>query len=261
MFLQITGVLIKHDSVKMDYSEVKELIDRIVKAIQNGKYKVSYEEPNNIRVCTAPDGRVFYKFVDMDDAKSSNDYGSCYVYVEEHGFTCDLGTGEYESGFFDEIDEEYELEDGSSVSKDELIERVIDAFNDRDDIYFGEYSDMDSQMKIYAKINGIKDPEYYWCEDDYCPVDIDDDWIDYTEPSDLDYGTVQFGDREYYLVEEPNNEEGEQLHAVDCDEKPDDEGHFKTVLLSIHYDKDGKIEVTACEESEDWYSAVDGWVE
>jgi hypothetical protein len=32
-------------------------------------------------------------------------------------------------------------------------------------------------MEMYAKKYGIKNIEYYWCEDDDCPVDVDDDWI------------------------------------------------------------------------------------
>ncbi len=245
----------------MDYREVKDIIDGIIAAVQRGDYDVSYEEPNNIRVCTAPDGRTFYKFVDMDDAKYSNDYGSCYVYVEGQGFTCDLGTGEYESGFFDEIDDEYELDDGSHVSKEDLIEFVIDAFNERDDIFFGEFSDMDSQMNLYAMINHIKNPEYYWCEDDDCPVDIDDDWADYTEPEQLGYGTVCFENVEYYLVEKPNNVDGEQLYAVPCEAEADDHGLFSTVLLEVSYLENGEIKVTACEASDDFYSAVEGGIE
>ncbi len=245
----------------MEYRDVKASIDRIVKAIKKGDYKVSYEEPNNIRECTAPDGRTFYKQVDMDDARSSNEFGSCTVDVGGYEFSCDWETGEYESDLFDDIDEEYELEDGSHICKEDLIELVIDALNEREDIFFGEYSDMDSQMDLYAMINHIKDPEYYWYEDDSCPVDINDGWIDYTEPSKLDYGTVRFGGREYYLVEEPNNEEGEQLHAVDCDAVADDEGLFNTVLLEVSYLKDGEIKVTACEASDDFYNAVEGGIE
>ena len=244
----------------MDYREVKETIDGIVKAIKKGEYEVSYEDSNNIRECTAPDGRTFYKFVDMDDAKSSNCYGSCTVYVDGHEFSCDWEYGDYESAFFDEIDEEYELEDGSRVFKEDLIETVVDAFNDRKDIFFGAYSDMDSQMELFSKIYHIKNPEYYWYEDDYCPVDINDGWHDYKEPEELGYGTVFFKHLKYYLVEQPSNVGEEQLHAVHCKAEPDDHGHFDTVILDISH-KNGKMKVTACEASDDCYSAVDGWVE
>lgn len=245
----------------MDYSEVRQIIDDIVKAVKKGKYQVDVDEPNNLWKCTAPDGRTFYKFVDMDGVKSSNDFGSCRVDVEGYSFSCDLGNGDYESDFFDELEDEYELEDGSTINKDELIEEVIDAFNDRDDIWFGEYSDMDWQMDIYAKVNNIKNPEYYWCDDSDCPVDIDDSWGSYTEPKNLEYGTVYFKSCKYYLVEDPNEEEGEQLHAVHCKAAPDDQGRFSTVLLTINKLKSGKIKVTECEDCDDEYNAAEGYIE
>ena len=245
----------------MNYKEIRETIDGIIDAITKGDYSVSYEEPNNIRECTAPDGRTFYKFVDMDDAKSSNDFGSCIVDVGDYVFSCDWGNGDYESRLFDEFDEEYQLEDGSFICKDDLIELVVDAFNERDDIYFGEYSDMDSQMELFARINQIANPEYYWCEDDDCPVDIDDDWTDYTAPKDLGYGTVIFEQVEYYLVEKPSDVEREQLHAVSCGTKPDDNGYFDTVLLEISHSEEGEMKVIACEQSDDYYNAIDGWIE
>lgn len=245
----------------MEYNEVNEIVDKILKAVKKGKYSVSFDEPNNINTCTAPDGRTFYKFVDMDGVKSSNDFGSCNVKVEGYSFSCDLGNGDYESDFFDEIEDEYELEDGSVVTKDEIEEEIIDAFNDRKDIWFGEYTDMDWQIEIFAKANNIKEPEYYWCEDDDCPVDIDDSWSGYQPPEDLDYGTVYYKRCKYYLVEETNNEEGEQLHAVHCKEVADDHGLFTTVLMTVSYQKEGKIKVIDCEECDDMYNAVEGYVE
>lgn len=245
----------------MDYKEIKEIIDGIIEAVNKGDYSVSYEEPNNIRECTAPDGRTFYKFFDMDDARSSNDFGSCTVRVGDYEFSCDWENGDYESRLFDEIDDEYELEDGSYVYKEDLVELVVDAFNEKDDIFFGEYSDMDSQMNLFARINHIKDPEYYWCEDDCCPVDIDDDWAEYTAPEDLGYGTVSFEQDEYYLVEEPSYVDEEQLYAVPCKAEPDDQGYFNTVLLSISYSENGEKKVIACEASNDYYNAVDGAIE
>ena len=245
----------------MDYKVVQETIDGIIEALKKGDYEVSYGDPNFIRECTAPDGRTFYKIVDMDDIKTSNDFGSCTVYVCDYEFSCDWGTGEYESWFFDDIEEEYELEDGTFVYKDDLIESVIDAFNDRDDIFFGEYTDNDWLMEMYAKKYGIKNIEYYWCEDDDCPVDIDDDWIDYTEPKDLGYGVVYYKRLKYYLVEKPSNVEGEKLHAVHCHTKPDDHGRFETVIFDVCYKKDGRIVVKACEETDECYDASGGWME
>lgn len=251
------GLLTPH----MHYQEVKEIIDGIVKAIKNGDYRVSYEDANNIRECTAPDGRTFYKVVDMDDAKSSTDFGSCTVEVAGYEFSCSWEYGDYESTLFDEIDDEYELEDGTVIHKEDLVDQIIDALIDRDDIFFGTYTDVDSQMELFAKIYHIKNPEYYWYEDDYCPIDISSGWHNYTAPVDLGYGTVYFNRFKYYLVEEPTNEEAEQLHAVHCKTKPDDKGRFETVILDVCHLKDGKIKVTACEASDECYSAVDGWIE
>ena len=240
----------------MEYSKVKDAIDSITKAVRKGNYKVSYDDPNFIVPCTAPDGRTFYKLVDHDSMKYSNDFGGCTVEVSGYTFYCDWGNGDYESSFFDEIDEEYDLENGSIVFKDDLIEKIIDTFNDRKDIFFGEYTDMDWQMEMYAKQNGIVDPEYYWWEDDDCPVDIND----YTEPKDLGYGTVFIKHRKYYLVEEPDKVEGEQLHAVHCRQKPDDHARFSTVLLELSY-KNGKMRIVACNKSDDIYNAVDDCIE
>ena len=245
----------------MEYTEVRETVDKIIESVQKGNYEVSFEGPNNISSCTAPDGRTFYKFVDMDGVKSSNDFGSCNVVVLGYSFSCDLGTGDYESDFFDELEDEYEFEDGSVITKEELEEEVIDAFNDRDDIWFGEYTDMDWQMDIYAKANKIKDPEYYWCEDPDCPVDIDDCWNGFTSPKDLDYGIVYFERRKYYLVEETNNEDGEQLHAVHCKDVADDHGLFSTVLMTVTYSKNNQIKVTECVDCDDLYNAVEGSME
>lgn len=246
----------------MDYIEARKTIDQIIEDLRNNNYSVSFDEPNNIKECTAPDGRTFYKFFDMDDVKTGNYFGSCNVDVEGYTFSCDLGNGDYESDFFDELEDEYELEDGISISKDELIEEIIDAFNDQEDIYFGEYSDMDWQMDIYAKIYKIKNPEYYWCEDSDCPIDINDRWIDYKTPKELEYGTVYFNHRKYYLVEVPGKkEQTEKLHAVHCTASPDDQGRFPTVLLELSYKKKGKIRVLSCEECKDEYNAAAGYVD
>ncbi len=245
----------------MDYKEVQETIDGILDALKKGDYEVSYGDPNFIRECTAPEGRTFYKIVDMDDIKTSNDFGSCTVYVSDYEFSCYWGTGEYESRFFDDIEEEYELEDGTCVFKDDLIECVIDAFNDRNDIFFGEYTDKDWLMELYAKKYGIKNIEYYWCEDDDCPVDINDGWTKYTVPKDLGYGIVYYKRLKYYLVEKPGNEDGERLHAVHCHTKPDDHGRFETVIFEVCYKENGRITVTSCEEADECYDAAAGWIE
>lgn len=251
----------------MNYNEVRETIDKIVKAVKEGNYSVSYEAPNNIGSCTAPDGRTFYKVYSMDDARSSTCFGSCSVDVEGCSFLCNLENGEVESEFFDNIEDEYELEDGSHVEKEELVGEIVDAFENTDDIVVGEYTDVDAQMSFYALVNDIDDPEYYWCEDDDCPIDKDDDWEGFTEPENLGYGTVTYNGEEYYLVDEiydeedEEDEENEQLHAVHCEETPDDYGCYSTVLLELSYEEGGEVKVISCKECDDVYNAVEGYVE
>ena len=245
----------------MEYSELRAAIDEIINAIKEGKYKVSFDVSNNIRECTAPDGRTFYKIVDMDDAQSSNDYGTCYVDVNGYSFSCDLETGEYESDFFDDIEDEYTLEDGTIVDRDDLIEEVIDAFDDTDDIYFGVYKDIDAQMEIFAKIYKIENPEYYSRWDGDCPVDIYDDWNDFTKPEDLDYGSVTYNGDVYYLVDEPTGEDGEELHAVSSKATSSDDGCYDTVLLTVNHGDNDETVVTGCVESDDVYNALEGHVE
>lgn len=240
----------------MDYSEARATADKIIKAVKRGKYAVSYGEPNNIFTCTAPDGRTFYKIVDMDGIKSCNDSGWCEIVVEDYTFTCDLGNGDYESDFFDELDEEYVLEDKSLVMKEEIEEEIIDAFRKRKDIFWGEYTEMEQQMEFFAKLNKIRNPEYYWFEETDCPINIDDKWSDYVPPKDLDYGTVYHNRCKYYLVEDANKQEGEQLHAVHCKVVGNDRGIFPTVLLTVDYKKDGRIVVRECHECDDMYKAT-----
>lgn len=240
----------------MEYKEVRKQIDAIVEAIGKGDYKVSYEEPNNISECVAPDGRKFYKIYDLDDARSSNEFGSCTVEVKGYSFTCNWETAEVESEFFDEIDYSYELSDGSVVSYDELKEEVLDAFEFRDDIYFGEYVAPEDQMEVFGMINHVKDPEYYYYEDEDCPEDAEE----ITSPEELGYGEVSYNGVDYYLVDEPENEEGEELHAVTSDAESDDQGNYDTVILTMHYDEAGEMTATDCEDSDDLYSGVDGYV-
>ena len=220
----------------MEHKELKEIISNIKKALRSGNYTVDFDDPNCIWECMAPDGRTFYKFTDMDSAKTSSDFGSCIVNVAGYTFTCDLGTGDIDTDFPDDVSED-----------------LLDAFNNRHDIIFCECTDMDWCMTWYAKEHGIKNPEYYWEGDDDCPVDISDRWITYEAPADLDYGTVYFAHRKYYLVEEPNDG---KVHAVHCSARPDDQGIFPTVILDISIKK-GKIKVTGCEESQSSYYATE----
>lgn len=239
----------------MEYSEAKQVTEDICMALKTKKYVVKYDEPNNIFECTAPDGRTFYKLVDMDDVRSSNDFGACHVCVNtpegDYNFSCDLGTGEYESDFFDELEDEYELADGPVVTRESIEEKVLDALYSCKDICFGECIDFDGQVDLWLP----DDAECYCSWEDDCPVDIDD--CDFTYPKDLDYGTVYFEEREYYLVEKHTHQDGEQLHAVDSNSEAFDDGTFETVLLTMKYLESGEMVVTKCDECYDMYNGVE----
>ena len=237
----------------MDYNEVKKVLELIDKDLKSGNYEVRWCEPNNIRMCKAPDGRTYYLFVDMDGPRSCNYFGECAVDVGDYEFTCDLGSGEYKSYFFDELDEEYSLSDGTVVNREYIEKEVVDMLNSRKDICFCECTNLDWQAELFLP----KDAEYYFPGSDDCPVDISDG--EFTPPEDLDYGTVDYNGREYYLVDEPEFIDGEELRAVDSEAKPSDDGYYETVLFTVKYDSDGVITVTDCDEyNVDDYNGVEG---
>ena len=240
----------------MDYKTVRETIDKVVSAINKGNYTVEYESPNCVEECTALDGHTFYKGIDLDSPKTSNDFGYCQVTVEGYTFACDLNNGDYESDFFDQIDNMYEV-NGEIINKQELIEEITDLLDEKDGIYFHMLDDFDEIMQVYALANNIENPEYYYWDDDDCPIDEDDDYESITKPCELDYGEVTFNKHTYYLVEDPNYEDDEQLHAVDSEEKPSNDGQYSTVLLTLKYKKNGDMKVTSCDECDDVYDAVE----
>lgn len=243
----------------MDYNEVKQTINNIKEAIKNKEYKVKLYESDCIATCKALDGRTFYKIVDRDSARTSNDYGSCQVEVAGYEFICDLGNGECESTFFDEIEDEYVLEDGTRIDGENLKEDLLEAFYAADDIYFGEYTDPDSQMDICSKVYGLKDPEYYYYEDCDCPYDIDEDGDDFQYPKDLGYGVVDYNGHSYYLAEQCSDTDGEELKAVEVNTLPDDQGLYEAVTLTLEYDEAGKAKVVKCEPNDEDYDGKEGW--
>ena len=134
---------------------------KLVAAIQAGEYKLTYEEPNNISVCTKYDGTKFYLLSD-DDIKFGVSGGCCIVSVLGTDFYCNLGTGEW---FIDEVDNGELLEDQDLVKALESIP----------DILKGEMLSPDKQMEVYFRANpNAEDLDYYWCEDEDKPKDIED---------------------------------------------------------------------------------------
>ncbi len=243
----------------MDYKEVKDKVNSIIESIERGNYEVSYEEPNNIERCTAPDGRTFYKIIDMDGPKTSTDFGSCEVMVNGYYFRCDWIDWpldeKIESDFLDQIEDCYELSDGSRVYKEDILEELVDEFEKREDIYFGTYVEMDDQMWIYSKINDMDIPdEYYWWEDSDCPVNIDGDWY---PPQELGYGIVEYNGEKYYLVDDLDETDLSAVHAVRSNATPNDKAQYKTVIMQLEYEGE-KLSVININDSDDLYDAAEG---
>ena len=188
---------------------MEDLKLQILKAIENGDYEVSIEEPNNIIKCTKYDGTVFYKMQD-DDVKFGCHPGYCYVDILDYRFTCDLSTGDW--------DGEEELIDD---------EDIINAIEKIDGVISGEHYDGYSYLEIYYAANpDAQDGELYG--DGEGPIDIDDlGWNDvYLE---VDYKTSDSDDAETH-----------ELECTICDQKlydlyvhlQDHENFEKGVVLS-----------------------------
>lgn len=188
---------------------MEDLKLQILKAIENGDYEVSIEEPNNIIKCTKYDGTVFYKMQD-DDVKFGCHPGYCYVDILDYRFTCDLSTGDW--------DGEEELIDD---------EDIINAIEKIDGVISGEHYDGYSYLEIYYAANpDAHDGELYG--DGEGPIDIDDlGWNDvYLE---VDYKTSDSDDAETH-----------ELECTICDQKlydlyvhlHDHENFEKGVVLS-----------------------------
>jgi hypothetical protein len=134
---------------------------QIIAAIKAGEYKLSFEEPNNISVCTKYDGTKFYLLSD-DDIKFGVSGGCSIVSVLGTDYYCNLGTGEW---FIDEVDNGELLED----------QDLIKALESIPDILKGEMLSPDKQMEVYFRANpDAEDLDYYWCEDENMPKDIED---------------------------------------------------------------------------------------
>lgn len=169
---------------------MEDIKNQILKAIQEGEFEVSIEEPNNISQCTKYDGTVFYK-MQGDDVKFGCHPGYCYVDILDYRFTCDLETGDWEGD-------------------DELIddEDIINAIEDIDGVISGEHYDTDSYMSIY-----------YAANPDAPEGDVYGDWSDDmpTEIDDLGWNDVYI-DIEY-KTSDSDDAETRQLECTICDQK------------------------------------------
>ena len=160
---------------------MEDLKLQILKAIENGDYEVSIEEPNNITQCTKYDGTVFYKMQD-DDVKFGSHPGYCHVDILDYRCTCDLGTGDW---------------DGDEELIDD--EDIINAIENIDGVIYGEHYDGYSYLEIYYAANpDAQEGELYG--DGEGPIDIDDlGWNDvYLE---VEYKTSDSDDAETHEIE------------------------------------------------------------
>ena len=136
---------------------MEDIKSQILKAIENGDYEITIEEPNNITQCTKYDGTVFYK-MEGDDAKFGCHPGYCFVDILDYTFKCDLETGDW-------------------TGHSELIEdeEIINAIEDIDGVIYGEHYDTDSYMSIYYAANpDAPEGNVYGDWSDDMPTEVDD---------------------------------------------------------------------------------------
>lgn len=146
----------------MDNTINNLVIPDIINAINNGEYKLTFEEPNNIEICTARDGSEYYRIIE-DDVKFGVYGGSSVVSVLDKVFYCDLGTGDWYEG---------EVDNGEYIDNKDLIK----ALENIPDILTGVMLTPDEQMEVYFRANpNAKDLPYYWWEDEDCPANMEDD--------------------------------------------------------------------------------------
>lgn len=215
--------------------------ERIREALSKGDYEVTFEEPNNIVLCTHPDGTEFYTTRD-DDARFGCDAGSCTVIVLDHVYTCHFSTGEWEG--------------------DELLELVQDDLEDADGVWSGERDDLDSVFELYAKCNNLDyhKLEYYYYDDDDCPPDVDDlDTVDsWDGVTPLDYNG-----KTYYVLDDLDSidildDDVVVKYAVDKDAEMDNWGSYPLVAVKIQEgETDTILEVKETDERVDRYGELE----
>ena len=199
----------------MEEKELLEAREAILKAISEKDYEISIDEPNNLDVRQHADGTEYIVVSSRDDAKSSTYFGESTLYVAGHEFTCNLEYGEWRS------DVEELLED----------EEVMEAIEGIEGLPWGEMTDMDSQVDVYNMANGTAIDEYYWCEDDECPMDPDS----MNSLDDFGWTSYEYDGETYYLVDDEINEEDDEYEGkrwgYGAYGDPDDYGKFTCVIL------------------------------
>ncbi len=229
----------------MTRKDIEQKIREIKSAIEKKDYTISYDEPNNIGEHEAPDGSTFYVVYDMDDARSSTYFGSNEIEIAGETFSCELEWGEWESDYFDEIQEEYDGDDA-----DDYIEEIKDIISEIDGFLAGEYSDMDSQIEVYEVMNNCSIDHYYWYEDTEKPMDVNN----FKPVESVCSETVDFDGQSYYVVE--GGMDDDEIVAVPSDAEPDCNGCYKTVILVV---EDG--EVVDENSNDQYFNSTEGELE
>ena len=211
----------------MTFEDIEQKIREIKSAIERKEYTITYDEPNNISECEAPDGSTFYVVYDMDSPRNSTFFGSNEIQIAGESFSCELEWGEWESEYFDKIEEEYGEDDA-----DDFIEEIKDLISDIDGFLSGEYKDLDEQISAYEVMNNCTIDDYYWYEDNEKPMDVDD----FDPVESVCNETVEFDGKTYYVVD--GDCEDEEMVAVSSEAKPDCYGCYETVRLIL---EDGKV--------------------
>lgn len=206
----------------MTREDIEQKIAEIKVAIERKDYQITYDEPNNISEHEAPDGSTFYLVNDMDGAKSSTSFGSNEIEIAGESFFCELEWGEWESDFFNQIEEEYGEDDA-----DDYIEEIKEIISDINEFLAGEYTDTDSQIEAYEVMNNCTVYNYYWYEDEDKPMDV----VDFEPIESVCDETIDFKGNTYYIVE--GGLDDDEIIAVSADARPDCNGCYETVKLVV----------------------------
>lgn len=208
----------------MTSQEIEKARRDILEAIRNKDYEVSIEGPNNVDARKRRDGSEYLYIYDMDGVKSSTLFGSCTVEIAGYTFTNDFFEGTW------------------TCDEDDLLDddEIIEALEGIDGVLCGQYIYPEDQAVVYNAANGTNIEDYYWCEDDECPMDID-------EMNDLDsfhWNTYEYEDETYYLVDDEINDADDEHEGkrwgIGAYGEPDDFGKFDCMVL-LFDDEDNVI--------------------
>lgn len=211
----------KHDSI-MEEKELLEAKREILEAIEKKDYEISIEEPNNVEARKRKDGSEYLYIFDMDGVKTSTTFGSYTVEIAGFTFTNDFYEGTWE------------------CSEEDLLEddEIIEAIEGIDDVLCGQYIFPEDQATVYNRANGTDIEDYYWCEDDECPMDPDE----MNSLDDFNWNSYEFEEATYYLVDDEINDADEdhdgKRWGYGAYGESDDYGKFECVILLFDENED-----------------------